>query len=820
MVAGIFPQPWEDAQEARQRLAELGGSTRHPGTLIDLPGVRDEPPDGVLERFRRMSGILCVFARAIRTISFVAESGPKSTRMWQPKQVCSGVEAGDLYLEGGWGVRTNALCIRADSGSLLMALGPCGVRPIPAKVPSLWVTAPTSERSAVGFAVNGSFDLDAGRGRLASSTANNLQKAKNVGSEAGESLGVLLRRCQQDWASIRDDLLLTADLAPEDFWESVWLGLTQGWRNSGADLEQEVVRGVLTRLCACPKAVPNGLSGSLRAFSNASDIHYVLSEVLRREDIGATLATWSPFTARYSAHNCVSEKIGNILQHAGLCNPQTLDIAELVAMLKRSRVEPVDAEVLGRLQLLTKDAPDWASDSLRNRLNELLFQSEADEWVESRKLLLAPHGIESDADAEEESRRHALAPPENRLHSDYYIKAKNDWPAITFFSVCRHRMEARTEKLAQWVLNAESEKTRLAALEYLADGELGERVAEQVRGQAWLASALDHPALMARLAEAQRDRLRRRLVSAADLEKISPTDSSERQAQNDSHVDLPTALERLHQWWSTNRRERAEAYRNRLYPEALGPLDLLPDPETSRYDQSSWLMLFTLGSFQGMGLTKEEQHRGFIQHCRERGWWGVFTDHDPKEAPERWMDIIEEYAEDQIDDEVWTQWLAQFPKLYRLRRWLDDYVELFRSIDQYEEKLVLDTILAPRSNPHFQGGGIDAPPLTRTLKLGSHLVIRELLHHGVIKNPLAVPHAYAPIQRVQEFFRTFGAEVSTSEDIHQLLKDHLGEDGATFCGDYDSSSTVFADIRRLRSNQINGLEGDQRDCPRKCSGKF
>ena len=214
VVAGIFPQPWEDAQEARQRLAELGSSARHPGTLIDLPGVRDEPSDGVLKRFRRMSGILCVFARAVRSITFIAESGPKSTRTWQPKQVCSGVEAGDLYLEGDWGVHTNALCIRADSGSLLMALEPRGLRPLPDEVPSLWVTAPTSEPSAVGFAVNGSFDLDAGRGRLASNTTNNLEKARSIGREAGESLGVLLRRCQEDWASIRDDLLLTADLAP------------------------------------------------------------------------------------------------------------------------------------------------------------------------------------------------------------------------------------------------------------------------------------------------------------------------------------------------------------------------------------------------------------------------------------------------------------------------------------------------------------------------------------------------------------------------------------------------------------------------------
>ena len=798
VVAGILPQPWEQAQETRQRLAELGGNARHPGTLIDLPGVRDELRDGVLERFRRMSGILCVFARAIQSITFVAESGLKSTRTWQPKQVCSGVKAGDLYLDGDWGAHTSALCIRADSGSLLMALEPRGFRPLPDTVPSLWVTAPTSESSAVGFAVNGSFDLDAGRGRLASNTTNNLEKARSIGREAGESLAVLLKRCQrceQDWASIRSVLSLAADCDPVDFWESIWLGLTQGWRSSGAALEHEVVVGVLTRLCMYPKAVPNGLSGSLRAFLNASDIRYVLSEALRREDIGATLVTWSHFTARCSAHNCVSEKIGNILQHAGLCDPQTLDIAELVAMLEPSRVEPVDAAVLGRLRILTEDASDWASDSLRNRLNDLKFRSEADEWIESRKLLLAPHGIESDA---EESRRHALAPPENRLHSYYYIKTEEDWPAITFFRVCRQRMEAPTEELARWVLNAEIEETRLAALEYLADGELGERVAEQVREQAWLASALDHSALMARLTEEQRDRLRRRLVSAADLEQISPTDSSEWQAQDDSHVDLPTALERLHQWWSTNRRERAEAYRNRLYPEALGSLDLVPDPETDRYDRSSWLMLFALGSFQGMGRTKEEQHRGFIQHCQERGWWGVFTDHDPKEAPERWMDIIEEYAEDQHDDEEWAQWLAQFPKLYRLRRWLNEYVELFRSIDQYEERLVLDTILAPRSNPHFQGGGIDAPPLTRTLKLGSHLVIRELLRHGVIENPLAIPHAYAPIQRVQDFFRNLGAEVSTSEDIHQLLIDHLGEDGASFCGDYDIPLRLISSENSLR----------------------
>lgn len=40
----------------------------------------------------------------------------------------------------------------------------------------------------------------------------------------------------------------------------------------------------------------------------------------------------------------------------------------------------------------------------------------------------------------------------------------------------------------------------------------------------------------------------------------------------------------------------------------------------------------------------------------------------------RWMWIIEDYAENQHDNEKWLLWIGQFPKLYRLARWLDDYV--------------------------------------------------------------------------------------------------------------------------------------------------
>ena len=783
VVAGILPQSWDDANEARQRLINVGEDSSVPGTIIDLPGLDGEQRDHILGRFRRLAGIFCVFGRAIRTIVHIGAASETVFR-WQPSETCPGVEIGDLDLRGDWGVRTRALCVRTDNGSVLMAIGPQGFRAMPDCVPVFWVTAPTRESSAVGFAVNGSFDIDAGRGRLAGNPDNNRKKAKRIGSQSGITLGALLERSRNDWGSVQSDLGLAADLNALDFWESIWLGLTKGWlkrhRGDEEDLVREVALAAITRLCDRPCAVPNGLKGPLRQFSDAREIRYELRGTLLSENVGSELGAWERFTNRYPSKICVSGGIANILREADLQTPQPLGLSALVGLLEHSRVQPVDAEVLGRLYLLTEDTPDWASKDLSERLKMLLFRSEADTWVESRKLL-ACRGSDFDPD---EPRRHALAPLEYRLHSDYYTESTDERPAVAFFLVCRQRMEAPADKIAQWVLNAVSVEERRTALGYLADGELGERVAEHVREQEWLRNALHDPDLTAGLTEEQRDRLRRRLIPRTHLKwAVVQNDDSEYELTH-SYVELPIALEKLYQWWANEGHERAAEHRNRIYPQDHRNLNLKSDPEVGSPDRSSWFMLLALGSFQGIGR-KEEQHRDFVRRCQNKGWWEIFTECDPAKEPEKWMNIIEAYAEAQHEDEEWTQWLAQFPKLYRLRRWLDDYIDLFLSLNRFDDPFTRDEILAPRSNHHFQGGGIDAPPLTRTLKVGFPFVVRELLHDGVIGNSLAAPHAYAPIDRVKRFFQEFGCEVATSEDIHKILNEHLGAERATFTGDYD-----------------------------------
>ena len=802
IVAGILPQSWEDCEDARLRLKFHGADRRHPGTLIELPAVESDLRSRVLERFRDVAGILCVFGRAIRKIVHVGTS--ESSWSWEPRKICPNVEVGELHVRGDWGARTGALCVRALSGSLLMALGPQGVRPLPDEVPALWVTAPTAEASAVGFAVNGDFELDAGRGRLAGGSGKNMEMAKSIGSQAGDALGELLKFSRDDWRSVRACLGLASDVDLLDFWASVWFGLTRGWlkrpRGGAGDLARQVALAALARLCRFPCAAPNGLTGALRRFSSADDIRYELSGVLLREDVSDVVGKWSRFTDRYPAHECVSKEIASILREAGLFEPQPLGLSALVGVLERGRVQPGDANVLGRLRLLTEEANDWESDDLRKRMDKLLFRSEAGGWSEARKLL-ATHGLDPD-----ERRRHELARDEYRLHADYYAETGEERPAVDFFLLCRQRLHAPADTLAGWILDAASVEARCAAFRYLANGELGEHVAELVRGQGWLPeTALDDPELTEGFTHKEEDRLRRRLIETKYLERAARDGAYPQHPLIASPVDLSTALKRVHQWWSNEGTKQAAEYRDRLYPAGADGLDLTPDPETGRIDRPSWFMLLALGSFQSMGCTREEQHRGFIQHCQARGWWTVFTDHDPKEEPEMWMDIIEEYAETQHDDEEWAQWIGQFPKFYRLRRWLGAYVELFLSIDRIKEPFVLARILSPLSNPLFQGGGVDAPPLTRTLKVGAHLVVRELLRHGTIESPLAAPHAYAPITRVKDFFRrAFDVEADTSERIHGILKDHLGKDGATFGGDYDIPLRILSSDRALCDRILGG----------------
>ncbi len=815
IVAGILPESWPNAQEARDALNRLAEFHRLPGTLIELPGVSDRQQAELLGRFQELAGVLVVFGQAIRSVEMVGgtnalaeDSLQKSQAIlprrftWKPSVICRCVEVeyGQLAVAGEWGTETGALCVRSEHGALLMALGPDGFRALPDRIPTLWVTAPTKEKARLGFALNGRFAIDAGRTKLPGNDRTNLDLAQNMGAEVGEALSELFDRSRADWGIVRRQLGLAADLTRDAFWRSIWLGLTEQWlgkhRDAVAALAREFVLALLRRLTDRRSSIPNGLAPAMRTFTSIGEARYELPKLLAEPAALELLNRWSRFVAKYPAGSLVGPEIGAILKHADLASPKPIGLVALVAVIDPPRVEPADADVLGRLWCLTEEDGGWDSKEVRERLDRLQFRTEDGGWAEAGSLLVNESEIERD-----EVLRYAIAPPSRRLHRDYCVTTIQDAPPLAFFRVCRARLQAPFNDLARWVQAAQTDETRHAALVYLADGDFGEAVAERVRGKDWLQGIFQNRLLLDRLSEEQRERLQRRLASREVLDRVYQPLDDWILPSPPPRIDLEKALRNLHAWWSTpDGINRAREYDETLYP--ANEINLQIDPETGQFDRSSWLILFSLGAFQGMGRTQDAQHRRFIQYCQQKGWWQIFAEIDPKEQPVEWMNIIEEYAESQHDDEQWTQWIAQFPKLYKLRRWMDNYVELFLSIDRFAESFLLEEVLTPRANQHYQGGGIDAPPLIRTLRLGGHLVIRELLRHGVIRNPFAVSHAYSPIERTQRLFASFNPPpiTTTAREIYALLCEHLGETGATFNGAYDIPLRIVAGDQELQQS--------------------
>ena len=776
VVAGILPQPWEDTQEARRRLATFSTDARQPGTLIDLPGVESEVRARVLERLLSLAGILCVFGRTVRFITHITAS--ESSWSWEPREVCPGVEVGELRLRGNWGDHTRALCFRAGDGSLLMALGPQGFRPLPDSVPALWVTAPTREPSAVGFAVNGSFDLDAGRGRLAGDTDKNLDKARRIGQQAGDSLSALLERSHEDWISVRAALGLPTDLDILSFWESIWSGLTKGWlrrsRRDGEELAREVALRALARLAKCPCAVPNGLKGSLRGFSDAGEIRYELSGVLLREDVGKELGAWGRFTGRYPANHCVSQEIGAILREAGLCSPRYSAFSALAGLLEHSKVEPTDAEVLGWLRLLTEEEKDWESDDLRERLTGLLFRSEAGGWVETRKLLAVRGPLD-------ESLRHEFAPLECRLHADYYTERGDERPAVVFFLVCRDRMEAPTETLAQWVLDAESDEVRLAALRYLAEGELGDQVADRVREQGWLGTALDS-ALVSGLSEDQKSKLRRRLAPDEQL-RWPPIDADHQESiEPSSNYESAAAafFEGFADWWTDDWTRQAviDQHEKDCWPSWLREGGL--GCRLGCGSREHWLALLILGACQSFGGRRDHQHRGFLDLAANKGWWSVFL--QPEDNDAAWMSVLRSRQDEAIGQLGYRLWLSLFPAIYQISRHLDTYRRLFLSADRRPGELYsAQRLLAPRMDDALSGAGaqFDAPPMP--LGIGFHWCLRELVRlHVLDASSQLAKDCYVPVGSVVELLHRYGLSIDDTASAaakSQAIHDFLHEDG-------------------------------------------
>ena len=352
-------------------------------------------------------------------------------------------------------------------------------------------------------------------------------------------------------------------------------------------------------------------------------------------------------------------------------------------------------------------------------------------------------------------------------------------------------------------------------MRYLFVGELGERLAELIRRRGLHGTWLEQlrsgdPVFEGWSQDDINEVIIRRLCSINKIIVISGEHEGET-----PKLDAAETLNIISRWWSEKGPEEIKKYNSETYP-GEGIPDFRED-HLGRINRNNWLMLFVLGACHTFGLTRRQQHKGFIELCRRKGWWDTFSAEAPETRADQWMSVLDQYIDAQVDVSEYEMWMNRFPAIYRLARDLNDYADIFIDIDRNEEFSNLDQITITRANPNYQGGYYSTPPIKKTLGIGACFVVRELKRAGLITNKVATPHCYVPVARVRHLMHLLDcpdldqgqAYTGQSKTIHRFLCEHLGEREAEFQEAHDIPLQIFMERSELQRQLIGRVVNEE-----------
>jgi hypothetical protein len=794
IIGGVLPQPWKSPGESAVVLGKYASTSRRRGTVTELPIDDHDIRSQMLDRFCLLSGLQSVFGRKIRDIRVSGAADPVPRGRWKAKTTIGEFELGscDIPTTNGWS-EARLLVFRGEAGCVALRSGSRGIERMDGHIPPFWVTAPTRESESVGFVVNGGFEVDAGRSRLASNSKHNSALAMRIGEEFGRELMLLYRNCEKNWESVLQSMDLAADVLLADYWASMWRAVYPRAEANDAEahrLARIIVSESLRKLARESEKIPNGLHGRLSKFVMVTSPLVALPGSWRSDDVLQQLSGWAQFQKNYPESQWIADDLATMANEVCSLEIKKLTVKSLTACIEDGRCDAATALCLHLVapKLLENLAWNDVHDA-RSAFASLTFQSQAGSWSSASSLL------SEEAGSPDERLIVGFAPKNYLLSPEYGDRA------VSFFLQCKNDRDLSVSDIAQFVLLADDDSSRRAALNYLALGDHARDIAILLRDRmsgSWLESIDDHKELLSDLPDEiwLEVLLRLRPQSIIYQGAFSP---------EEDELDLASGqekLQRIAQWWETDGREKQKL----RYEQQFWPANVSRDFAADPVDRRAWMTLFGLGLTQRMGRVKDSQHRGFIQSLDSKGWWNVFCNVKPQDDAFAWFNVLEEYGEKQIDNEEYGLWMDNFARLYRVARWLDVYVHVFRTIDQRADNQ-FGPLLNPGADPIFQGDDeAAAPSLERSLRNGQHLVIRELLRAGVLKSAHAERRAFIPSWSVRQFFRGLGfEEPQSSEEIYQILSDAL--DDPIFGGDFDIPIRIVAhDIVPL-GTILRGLDG-------------
>lgn len=828
ILGGMLPIQHDDDRDLRRLLREHAPAGGGAGTGIRLsldPGSISP----LLDRFHRMAGVLCCFAKSIQQIDLGS-----TTYTWSPSRLEQAPAFGigsllvpDLNHKDTM-TRIQVMRIDLDNGALLVGLDRSGLRPLPETIPSLWVLAPTAEDAALGVALNGRFDVNAARTSLADREEHNRAVAQALGRVLNEAIDDLQLAVTQDWERVRHAIGLHEGMNPYGLWYSLWQTLVGGILkrepSKVRSLVQTVAQVGLGDLAWSRPLLPNGLPGAHRAMVRIGDIRLVLRDALSMPIVLEQLFGWSDFANSIAPLETVSAEIHAWASlalptyAAGRAQWTSTRLADCVSRLmddtRMVRVAPEPAQIWGVILDSLKSAELSSGqrkdlDDTEKLFNGALFRDMTGRFAPAMDLLMDDP---TNRDPEERM-RWAFAPDQHRLSTDYDEAGR----ILLRRSRGSTGFKADSRQLARWIRELrEDEKRRAAALVYLRDGERGGQVIIELRALGlegtWLADlAKDSPYFNDWPPEQVLQVLVQfRSTESQDRFLSDPEHDSELQA-SPRPVDVARTLLKLRDFWQRHGADYLKVYEQHIYPEGSAPADALrfEDDDDGKGDRSAWLTLFLLGHFHTMafGQGHRDQNRGFLEMCRRQGWWEqVFARADPRNNFDAWMGVLDAYIDAQTDAQTYEHWMQRFPAIYRLARYLDDYRELMLGLPTWgwadgDCRLAQDNVLKPRSASKLGGGGISAPPFHKTLGIGACFVVRELLRLKVVDGA-KLPHAcaYVPTKGVRDLLASWGylqfegarADIWLAKEIHTILVEHLGQEDARFDGAYDIPFQLMA----------------------------
>lgn len=825
---GFFPVPLIPTitEQLRASARQLVAGTSVP-TLIRLQWGMFADADKICEaidNFERAAPLLTIFSRHVRTLVMVRNGVWGNWTNVEKPLTTSGRAA---YVQVGPLKFFLFRCfLHGDQrpATVLFQLNANGISQLQKDVNGIWITTPTSERSDLMFALNAPFSPDVGRQRLALNNFENHKIAVEVGRVWGDSLVELFDETCENWEQFASNIGLHGDAKFTRWWEQIWKETTRiapvlHWdqiREGGQVLSWiawSKSAGAMRRLLEERPAVPSALPGHYGGLVNLRDVEFNVSGLLAEIDNGCfeRVSAWESTNKAFPVGRTVGEGIGEFLRSSQCLSELvkiTLESVISAAAGPRKQVSEPVADRIGRL--ISECAPLFESDSpyavevqrLFLTMKEMKLISKdgtyrsANELISSRPL--------SDVIEADEALRASFAPDSATLSASY-----SDF-GLKLFVKARGQLGANAITLATWIRVATDDKL-LGAFNYLSKGELGQQVADHL-GRPWLEIIKSSKAWQ-NLQKVDQQEIERKFMKGCQW-SLSPNGLPMLPRIPVVQVmDAESALDLVSQWWNSEKKNFVEIYEEKTYPSGFpGKLpwpnevgwhaNSLPSP------QACWLMLFIHAALVPLGFNQIGRDQSFSQFLVSNKWLDVFA--EIGDEPQHLLNALNQYLDGFVQNTKYHFQMRQFIAFYAVARDLEPLLLSLKEADRSPSPAFL-LALAPRANPALTGTGIDAPPLSGMLGVGSCYLLRELYRLNRLSNPAGHPFAFTPIRKVRRLcMQLFGIEegqtpVSSSQIMFQNLSElgkRLGVD-PTFGRCFDLPLQFLAQDANLRVRVLN-----------------